>query len=159
MDFKDWTRNDVFTAVAALAALVSIVGAVTSWLAVSSDELDFSGVTVRAEIHDSARPRLILPATFDREPVSVVIKGSLRDTENPSERPLSFELPLALHGIERNEHGTVLVYEDLRPVLCEEMGGPTSCGGFEISRLALLATFARGPKTANIYDIPQIQLN
>lgn len=149
------TIREIFTH--SMAAIVAVVAVLTLWKP-TPDSKDFDGLRIQAAIDDQARTRLTIPVTYQNGPVAMFASGSVVDSDNPTGVPSSFTVRLAAINESSTSEIKTILYEDLRPVVCEKFGGNDQCGNLTIVNISIQADFARGPKQVNLYEHNPIDL-
>ena len=140
------------------AAVISATVAVVALLGTNTDQKDFEGLRVEAEYLGDGRTRVTVPVTYQNGPNMLFAVGAVEDRTNLAQPPKPFRVKLSAVGESTNSNNKVIVYEDVRPVVCEAFGGSSACSDLTIVNLGIEAEFSRGPKPVNIYDTDPIDL-
>ncbi len=149
-----WGSN-TFANIVAVGALV--VSAIT-YFSTSSDQHDFEGLRIEATLEDDGRTRLKIPVTYQNAPSALFAAGAVQNLSQPSQPPQPFRVKLSSVGESSSTKMKTILYQDLRPVVCEHFGGVDECAGLVIMNLAIEAEFSRGQKPVNLYEIVPIPL-
>jgi len=96
-----------------IATFACGVIATVAFFTTSSDQLDFSGLRVSAEIIEDAKPKVFIPANYQNAPIAAFARGSVINTADPSALPLPFNVSLSSVNESSSTTSKTIVYEHL----------------------------------------------